>query len=105
MRFCSVSAAVVSYQGLLIKQSRLRLPSRLGYELSRPNKCTPFAQSVMVITDLPIETLEHIVAALDSPTDLQNLAAVCTQLRSIVEPYHTQFRPRPADLASLENIC
>lgn len=57
-------------------------------------------QTIMVITDLPIETLEHIVAALDSPTDLQNLAAVCTQLRSIVEPCHTQFRVIRAPLTS-----
>ncbi|KAF8805753.1 hypothetical protein BYT27DRAFT_6654581 [Phlegmacium glaucopus] len=54
----------------------------------------------MVITDLPVETLEHIVAALDLPTDLRNLAAVCTQLRSIVEPYHTQFRVIRAPIIS-----
>ncbi|KAF8801834.1 hypothetical protein BYT27DRAFT_7009709, partial [Phlegmacium glaucopus] len=55
---------------------------------------------VMVITDLPVETLEHIVAALDLPADLRNLAAVCTQLRSIVEPYHTQFRVIRAPIIS-----
>jgi hypothetical protein len=54
----------------------------------------------MVITDLPVETLDHIAAAFDSPTDLANLGAVCTQLRLLVEPYHTQFRVIRAPLIS-----
>ena len=40
------------------------------------------------------------MAALDSPTDLQNLANSCTQLNSIVEPYHSQFRVIRAPLTS-----
>lgn len=54
----------------------------------------------MVITNLPAETIDHIAAALDSPTDLRNLAAVCTQLRSLLEPHHTQFRVIRAPLLS-----
>ena len=46
----------------------------------------------MHITDLPEEILDRAVAALDSPIDLRNLAAVCSQFHSLVEPYHTQFR-------------
>ena len=46
----------------------------------------------MHITDLPEEILDRAVAALDSPTDLRNLAAVCSHFHSLVEPYHTQFR-------------
>jgi hypothetical protein len=54
----------------------------------------------MVITDLPQETLDRIAAAIDSPADLRNLAAVCTQLRLLVEPNHTQFRVIRAPLIS-----
>ena len=54
----------------------------------------------MVITDLPQETLDRIAVAIDSPADLRNLAAVCTQLRLLVEPYHTQFRVIRAPLIS-----
>lgn len=46
----------------------------------------------MLITDLPVETLDHIAAALFSPIDLVNLGATCSQLRLVVDPYHTQFR-------------
>ena len=46
----------------------------------------------MHITDLPEEILDRIVASLDSPIDLENLAAVCLKFNSLVEPYHTQFR-------------
>jgi len=54
----------------------------------------------MLITDLPVETLDHIASSLDSPIDLTNLAAVCTQLHLLVEPYHTQFRVIRAPLTS-----
>ncbi|KIM41874.1 hypothetical protein M413DRAFT_445085 [Hebeloma cylindrosporum] len=46
---------------------------------------------MLVITD-PVETLEHIAAALDSPIDLAKFGAVCTRFHLLVEPYHTQFR-------------
>ena len=46
----------------------------------------------MHITDLPEEVLDRAVAALDSPIDLRNLAAVCSRFHSLVEPYHIQFR-------------
>ncbi|KJA18087.1 hypothetical protein HYPSUDRAFT_205696 [Hypholoma sublateritium FD-334 SS-4] len=46
----------------------------------------------MLITDLPVETLDHIAAALDLPIDLVNLGSTCSQLRQLVDPYHTQFR-------------
>jgi hypothetical protein len=46
----------------------------------------------MHIIDLPEEILDRTVAALDSPIDLRNLAAVCPQFHSLVVPYHTQFR-------------
>ena len=46
----------------------------------------------MHITDLPEEILDRAAAALDSPIDLRNLAAVCSRFRSLVEPHHTQFR-------------
>lgn len=54
----------------------------------------------MLVTDLPVETLDHIAAALDSPINLANLGAVCTQLRLLVEPYHTQFCAIRAPLTS-----
>lgn len=46
----------------------------------------------MVITDLPVETLDQIAGAIDSPTDLENLGATCLQFHLLVAPYHTQFR-------------
>lgn len=54
----------------------------------------------MHITDLPEEILDRAVASLDSPNDLRNLAAVCSQFHSLVEPYHTQFRIIRAPLIS-----
>jgi hypothetical protein len=45
----------------------------------------------MHITNIPEEILDRAVDALASPIDLRNLAAVCSQFHSLVEPYHTQF--------------
>lgn len=54
----------------------------------------------MIMIDFPEEILNRIAAAIESPTDLRNIAAVCTQLRLLVEPSHTQFRVIRAPLIS-----
>ncbi|KAF8966504.1 hypothetical protein BDZ97DRAFT_1917604 [Flammula alnicola] len=54
----------------------------------------------MLIIELPPETLDHIAGALESPVDVRSLAGVCTLLRSLVSPHHTQFRIIRAPLLS-----
>ncbi len=46
----------------------------------------------MLITNFPIEILDHVASALDLPIDLRNLGSTCSQLHRLVHPYHTQFR-------------
>jgi len=62
----------------------------------------------MLVTDLPVETLDHIAAALDSPINLANLGAVCTQLRLLDRRAisHPVLRhPCPTYLASWEKLA
>jgi hypothetical protein len=48
--------------------------------------------AIMLITDLPVETLDRIAGEIESPTDLHNVADTSRLLRSIVSPRHTQLR-------------